>query len=80
MRAQPPSVGQAARSDTTVFIFSDLKKTLAEAAVECFQKPGRAVGSHWDKPGRKQEVEGFPGRRMGVYSEPLEGLKEEFLT
>ena len=49
------------------------EKTLPEAVVACFQEPGRAVGSRWDNPGAKQEMEGFAGRRRGVYSEPLEG-------
>ncbi len=49
------------------------EKTVPEAVVACFQDPGRAAGGRWDNPGTKQEMEGFAGRRMGVYSEPLEG-------
>jgi hypothetical protein len=49
------------------------EKTLSEVVVACFQDPGRAVGSRWDNPSMKQEMEGFAGRRMGVYSEPPEG-------
>ena len=49
------------------------EKTLPEAVVACFQEPGAVVGSRWDNPGPKQEMEGFGGRRMSIYSEPLEG-------
>jgi hypothetical protein len=50
-----------------------LKETLPEAVETCFQEPGRAVGSRWDNLGTKREMEGFAGRRMGVYSGPLDG-------
>jgi hypothetical protein len=47
---------------------------LVPGAVEaCFQDQWGAVGNRWDNPGMKQEMEGFTGRRMTVYSEPLEG-------
>jgi hypothetical protein len=31
-----------------------------------------------EDPGTKQEMEGFAGRRLGVYSEPLEGHNGNF--
>jgi hypothetical protein len=47
-------------------------KIQPEASVACFQDPGTAVGRRWDYPGTNQKIERFAGRRMGLYSEPLE--------
>ena len=50
-----------------------VKRPSQKSVVACFQEFGRAVGRRWDNPGTKQEMEGFAGRRLAVYSEPLEG-------
>jgi len=49
------------------------KKTLPEAVAACSQDRATAVGSRWDNPATKQEMEESAGRQLGVHSGPLEG-------